>query len=67
MNTDILTRIAETDHGAGAGAESANEDTAETAVVSSLQRGTTGAEVRAVARGDTATVTQGNHSMHAQR
>lgn len=65
MNTDILTRIAETDHGAGA--ESANEDTAETAVVSSLQRGTTGAEVQAVACGDTATVTQGNHSMHAQR
>ncbi|KAG9206397.1 hypothetical protein G6514_003228 [Epicoccum nigrum] len=60
-----ITRIAETVHGAGA--ESANENIAETAVVSILQSGITGAEVRAVAGGDTTTVTQGNHNMHAQQ
>lgn len=65
MNTGIATRIAETDRGTGA--ESANEEIAETVVVSILQRGITGAEVRAVAGGDMKTVTQGNLNMHAQR
>jgi hypothetical protein len=65
VNTDVATRIAET--GQGAGAESANEEFVETAVVSTLQRGITGAEVRAVAGGDIETVTQDNHNMHAQQ